>query len=206
MISKEYQRKGPSAAVVWIGFSKPNHSFLFWTVKVCFNQMYFINAHYYFMFWNNINEQCSVSIQYDDGVLWRYICVRSCPDSECKLGIPPAILQELLGEEAYMRWEKFQLQVNLGGVLQALQNILSKFVHCRNRISCENFKLKFCMCAQSHALGAHTKFQLEILIVNKISGIVYFRKFILKSFQNVSKTTPWVPMWDTHAVPEMLLP
>ena len=142
------------------------------------------------MFWNSINEQCSVSIQYDDGVLWRYICVRSCPDSECKLGIPPAILQELLGEEAYMRWEKFQLQVGLGVVLGALQNIFSKFVHCGNRTSCENFKLKICTCAQSHALGTHTKFQLEILTMNMISGIVYFRKLILESLQNISETTP----------------
>ena len=41
--------------------------------------------------------------------------------------------------------------------------------------------LKICMCAQSHALGTHTKFQLEILTINVISGIVYFRKIILES-------------------------
>ena len=35
-------------------------------------------------------------------------------------------------------------------VSRALQDILSKFVYCRNRTSCENFKLKLCMCAQSH--------------------------------------------------------
>ena len=56
--------------------------------------------------------------------------------------------------------------------LRALQDILLKFVYCRNRTSYENFKLKLCMCAQSHALGTHTKFQLEILTVNVISGIV----------------------------------
>ena len=47
-------------------------------------------------------------------------------------------------------------------VSQALQDILSKFVYCRNHTSYENFKLKFCMCAQSMALDTHTKFQLHI--------------------------------------------
>ena len=46
------------------------------------------------------------------------------------------------------------------------------------------------MCAQSHALGTGTKFQLEILSINVISGIVYFRKVILESSRNVSETTP----------------
>ena len=35
----------------------------------------------------------------------------------------------------------------------AFQNILSKFGCCRNRISCENFKLKFCTCAPKHGFG-----------------------------------------------------
>ena len=39
------------------------------------------------------------------------------------------------------------------------------------------------------ALGTRTKFQLEILTINVISGIVYFRKIILESSQNVSETT-----------------
>ena len=59
-------------------------------------------------------------------------------------------------------------------VSRVLQNILLKFVYCRNRTSYENFKLKLCMCAQSHALGTSTKFQLKILTMNMISGIVYF--------------------------------
>ena len=46
------------------------------------------------------------------------------------------------------------------------------------------------MCAQSHALVTHTKFQPEILTVNVTSGIVYFRKIILESSRNVSETTP----------------
>ena len=48
------------------------------------------------------------------------------------------------------------------------------------------------MCAQSYALGTRTKFQLEILTINVISGIVYFREIMLKSLWNVSETTPWV--------------
>ena len=75
-------------------------------------------------------------------------------------------------------------------VSRILQNILSKFVHCRNRTSYVNFKLKLCECAQSHALGTCTKFQLEILTINVISGIVYFREIILESSRSISETTP----------------
>ena len=49
--------------------------------------------------------------------------------------------------------------------------------------------MKFCMCAQSLALGTH-KFQLEILTINVISGIVYFREISLESSQNIIETTP----------------
>ena len=76
-------------------------------------------------------------------------------------------------------------------VSQALQDILSKFVYCRNRTSYENFKLKLCTRAQSPALGTRTKFQLEILTINVISGMVYFREIFLESSRNVSETTPW---------------
>ena len=76
-------------------------------------------------------------------------------------------------------------------ILRALENILSKLMYCRNHISCENFKLKSCACAQSIALGIRTKFQLEILTRNVISCIVYFREIILESSRNVSETTPW---------------
>ena len=68
---------------------------------------------------------------------------------------------------------------------RAVQNILLKFVYCSNCTSYENFKLKFCTCAQSHALGTHIKFQFEILTMNMISG-VYFYGIILKSSRNVS--------------------
>ena len=75
-------------------------------------------------------------------------------------------------------------------VSRALQDIPSKLVYCRNRISYENFKLKPCTCAQSPALGTRTKFQLEILTINVISGMIYFREIILESSRNVSETTP----------------
>ena len=47
-----------------------------------------------------------------------------------------------------------------------------------------------CMRAQSHALGTRTKFQLEILTINVIFGIVYFREITLESSWNVSETGP----------------
>ena len=43
------------------------------------------------------------------------------------------------------------------------------------------------MCTQSMALGTRTKFQLEILNINLVSGNVYFCKIILESSQNVSE-------------------
>ena len=46
------------------------------------------------------------------------------------------------------------------------------------------------MCAQSLALGTRTNFQIEILTINVISGVVYFRENILGSSRNVSETTP----------------
>ena len=56
----------------------------------------------------------------------------------------------------------------------------------------ENFKLKFCACAQSMALGTRTKFQLEMLIGSAISATHKFRENILESSRNVSETTPGV--------------
>ena len=47
-----------------------------------------------------------------------------------------------------------------------------------------------CTCAQSMALGTRTNFQLEILNINVISGIAYFREIILESSRNVSESTP----------------
>ena len=84
--------------------------------------------------------------------------------------------------------------VCLTTVSRALQNVLLKFVYCRNRISGENFKLKLCTCAQSHAFDTRAKFQLEILTRNMISGIEYFREITLENLWNVGETTPWLPM------------
>ena len=52
------------------------------------------------------------------------------------------------------------------------------------------------MCAQSNALGPHTKFQLEILTLNVIPGIVYFRQIILE----ISETTPRNPFQYKDAI------
>ena len=76
-------------------------------------------------------------------------------------------------------------------VSRALQDILLNFVYCRIRTSYENFKLKLCTCAQSMTLGTRTKFQFEILTINVISSIVYFRDIILERSRNVSETTLW---------------
>ena len=40
------------------------------------------------------------------------------------------------------------------------------------------------------ALGTRSKFQFEIITINVISRIVYFREIILESSRNVSETTP----------------
>ena len=71
-------------------------------------------------------------------------------------------------------------------VLQALQNNLAKIYNARNHIYGKNFKLELCTCAQSMALGTHTKFQLEILIRSIISATPKSRKNILESLLNIS--------------------
>ena len=43
------------------------------------------------------------------------------------------------------------------------------------------FEAKTLYVCQSHALGTWTKFQHEILTINVIPSIVYFRKVILES-------------------------
>ena len=73
-------------------------------------------------------------------------------------------------------------------VSRALQNNLAKIHNTENHIYGENFKLKLCTCAQSHALGTRTKFQLEILIRTAISEIHKFQENILESLRNISET------------------
>ena len=75
-------------------------------------------------------------------------------------------------------------------VSRALQRNLAKIHNANNTIYGENFKLKLCMCAQSMALGTHTKFQLEFLIRSTIFAIHKFRENIFESSRNVSETTP----------------
>ena len=47
-------------------------------------------------------------------------------------------------------------------ILQAFQKNLAKIHNARNPIYGKNLKLKLCMCAQSHALGTRTTFQLDV--------------------------------------------
>ena len=70
------------------------------------------------------------------------------------------------------------------------KNILVKIYNTRNHICGRNFKLKFCICTQSVALGTSIKFQLEILMRSMISAIHKFRENILESFRNISETPP----------------
>ena len=80
------------------------------------------------------------------------------------------------------------LQNNLAKIHNARN--LAKIHNARNHIYGENFKLKLCTCAQSMALGTHTKFQLGILIRRTISATQKFRENILESLRNVSETPP----------------
>ena len=59
------------------------------------------------------------------------------------------------------------------------------FVYWRLRTYYEYIKPKLCTCAQSRA-----KFQFEIVSINVIPGIVYFRAIISESSRNVGETTP----------------
>ena len=78
-------------------------------------------------------------------------------------------------------------------ISQALQNILQKFVYWQNHTY--EFQAET-NC--SPALGTHTKFQLEIININVISGIVYFREIILESSQNVSENNPLVILYSHY--------
>ena len=82
------------------------------------------------------------------------------------------------------------IRVFFTNILWARQDILSKIVYSINHTSYDNFKLKLCKCAQSHALGTSTKLQLEIINKNMNSGIVYFCEIILESSRNICETTP----------------
>ena len=74
-------------------------------------------------------------------------------------------------------------------VSRVLQNIPSKIAYCRYCTSYNNFKFKLCTCAQSHMY----KFQLEKLIINVFSGIVYFHMIMFESSWMLVKQPqdPW---------------
>ena len=65
-------------------------------------------------------------------------------------------------------------------VSRALQNILSKFVYCRNRTSCENFKLKLCTCATFKVLAWNSHYKCHF-------WCCVFCEIILESSQNIVK-------------------
>ena len=50
--------------------------------------------------------------------------------------------------------------------------------------------MKLCTCAQGHALGSRKMFQLEILTINVIPGIVYVREIIYERSRNVNEQPP----------------
>ena len=77
--------------------------------------------------------------------------------------------------------------------LRALQNNIAKIYNARTHIYGDNFMLELCMCAQSMALGTHTKFQLENLTRSMISAIHKFQENNLESSWNVFETTPRHP-------------
>ena len=77
-------------------------------------------------------------------------------------------------------------------VSRALQNNFAKIYNARNNIYAENFKLNLCTCAQSHALGTCTKFQLELLMRRTILVIYKFWENVLESSQNIRETPPWL--------------
>ena len=91
-------------------------------------------------------------------------------------------------------WNWFVKQGVISLTFRELSNIISQKTHnTENHIHGENFKLKLCTCAQSHALGTPTKFQLEFLIRTTISAIHKFQENILESSWNDSETTPRLP-------------
>ena len=86
-------------------------------------------------------------------------------------------------------------------VSQATQNILSKFVYCRNGTSYGNFKLKLCVWAQSMALGSRTKFQLEILtILSKCVFRYCFTRLFWRARETLVKQPPGWSLSDCFEV------
>ena len=86
-------------------------------------------------------------------------------------------------------------------VSRALQNIISKFfcVLQKSYFLWEFQDETLCVCPKLYFGHRYTaKFELEILTLNVISGIAYFRDIILESSRNVSETTPWCHKGARH--------
>ena len=72
-------------------------------------------------------------------------------------------------------------------VSRALQNNLAKIYNARNYIYVENFKLKFCTCAQSISLGTSTTFQLEVLMRRMIYAIHKIERIFWRACETLVK-------------------
>ena len=77
-------------------------------------------------------------------------------------------------------------------ILETRRYILSKFMYCRNLTSCEYLKLKGFTCAQSHALGTRTKFQLEILTIKWMwfLALYIFARLFWRAHETLVKQHP----------------
>ena len=83
-------------------------------------------------------------------------------------------------------------------VSRALQDILLKFVYCRNRCSCENFKLKLCMCAQSMALGTRISFSLKFSPQMWFPVLCIFERLFWRARKTLVKQPPEPPHPELH--------
>ena len=60
-------------------------------------------------------------------------------------------------------------------------------MYSKNCTSYENFKLKLSTCAQSHALGTRTKFQLEIITMYAIQSLYIFVRLFWRADETLVK-------------------
>ena len=60
----------------------------------------------------------------------------------------------------------------------------------KNNNNNDNNMKQVSISSERNALGIRSKVQLDIININVISGIEYFREMILKSSRNFSETTP----------------
>ena len=120
-----------------------------WTRKICIHELC--------LKFNHLKLQ--PLLPGDNGLTMRYchLDIRVIRTSQwiIKLIIPDDILWFSL------HWSANQTRQPGGcftNISRALQDVISKFVYCRNCTSYENFKLKLCMCAQNHIQNFKLKF------------------------------------------------